>query len=130
MSDTIRIYDSGVFCARIFNTSTGALLTKEEVESITYTASRLTTKSLMSGTVTRTPVEGHSNITVDKSQVFLEEAIKDNFWSIDETGYSFIHIPNTRTNQLFTEAGKYEVLYNIQLIEGNPVVLAFEVTVS
>lgn len=130
MTDTIRRYESGVFCARIFNTNTNAILTKEEIDSITYTTFKLTTKSLMSSSVTRTPITGHSDITVDKTETLLEEAINDNYWTLDETGYNFIHIPDTRENAMFSDSGNYEVVYTINLVSGNPVILTFSVTVA
>ena len=130
MTDTIRRYESGVFCARIFNTNTNTLITREEIDSISYTAFKLTTKSLMSNSVTRTAITGHTQIAVDKTETLLEEAIKDNYWTLDETGYNFIHIPDTRENAMFSDSGNYEVVYTINLISGNPVILTFSVTVA
>ena len=130
MTDTIRRYESGVFCARIFNTNTNTLITREEIDSISYTAFKLTTKSLMSSSVTRTAITGHTQIAVDKTETLLEEAICDNYWTLDETGYSFIHIPDTRENAMFSDSGNYEVVYTINLVSGNPVILTFSVTVA
>ena len=130
MTDIIQRYESGVFCARIFDTNTNVLLTKEEIDSITYTVFKLSTKSLMSSSVTRTAVNGHTDITVDKTTTLLEEAINDNYWSLDETGYNFIHIPDTRENAMFSDTGNYEVVYTINLVSGNPIILTFSVTVS
>ena len=130
MTDTIRRYESGVFCARIYDTNTNVLLTKEEIDSISYTAFKLSTKSLMSSTVTRTAITGHTDIAIDKTTTLFEEAINDNYWNADETGYNFLHIPDTRENAMFSDTGNYEIIYTINLISGNPVILTFEVTVS
>lgn len=126
---TTEIYrnEAGVFCARIADTNTGSIIQPSEVESITYTAYKLSTASLRS---TRTAVTNHSNVSVTPADVMLEECITDSYWTVDETGYNFIHQPDIRTNPMFSEAGKYEVIYTILPTTGNPITLTYIITVS
>ncbi len=115
------------FCARIFDTNTDAILQPSAVSTIFYSAFKLT-NSL--GNTTRTPIANHTNIEVPTNGTMLEEPILDDYWTTDETGYNFIHQPDIRTNQMFTEVGDYEVIYTITPITGNPVPLHFSIKVT
>lgn len=127
MTTEIKRFEAGVFCARIFDTNTGAILQPEAVSSISYTAYRVTNTL---GNKTRTAIENHTNIEVPINGTMLEEPIVDDYWTTDETGYNFIHQPDIRTNQMFTEVGDYEVIYTITPITGNPIPLHFSINVT
>ena len=129
MTQTIERGESGVFCARIYDTNTSRLITQAEIESISYTVYKILS-SLRSSEATRTAVTGHENIAVDKNETILEKAINDEYWTTDEIGYNFIHEPNTRIVPMFPESGNYEVIYTICLIAGNPIPLTYNVAVS
>ena len=130
MTETIYRGESGVFCARIFDTNnTDRLLTQAEIDTISYTAYKIT-ESLRSSVAARTAVSGHENIPVDKNETILEDAITDQYWTTDSIGYNFLHEPDTRAEPMFPEPGRYEVVYTIHLLSGNPIPLTFTVTVS
>ena len=118
---------SVVLCARIYDHNTGAPLHPTAVASLSYTAQRLV---LTLRSVTRTAVAGHSNINVPVVPAILEVPIKDEYWHTDETGYNFIHEPDTRTTPLFDEIGTYDIVYTIRPVSGNPIVIPFRVVVS
>lgn len=127
MSITISPGQSVVFCARIFDHNTGLIILPDQVTSITYTASK-TTMTL--NNLSRQVVTGHANVNVPIVPTLLESAICDEFWHVDQTGYNFIHVPNTRDTPLFNTVGSYEVTYTILPIDGNPIVIPFKVKVE
>ena len=129
MTETIGRNESGVFCARVFDTNTNRLITQDEIESIRYSVYKVVS-SLRSTVESRTAVTGHEDVAVDKNETILEEAIHDEYWTTDEIGYNFIHEPDTRTDSMFPEAGNYEVVYTIRLVSGNPIPITFNVPVS
>lgn len=118
---------SVVFCARIYDHNTGAILKPTEIEAISYTANKIVLKLQR---ITYLPVTGHTNISVPIIPTALESPIQDEYWHSDDIGYSFIHEPDIRTNPLFVELGTYEVVYTIRPITGNPVVIPFRVSVE
>ena len=121
--------ETPVLFARIQNSETGQIIDPSAVSSISYTAY---SKTVGWGSETRTPVDGHQNITVPNSAVLsaLVTPTTDPRWTVDSTGYNFIFEPDSTVNPIFPNAGDYVVVVTINFTNANPLPISFDVSVN
>ena len=107
---------SGLYLGRITH-SDGRLPDPEEIASAHYTVYRLDA----SDATVRTPIEGHTEIPLDVTEILLEEAVVDENWPFDAIGYNFRHTPNDTTFPLFPVAGRaYLIVYTLAPLDISP----------
>ena len=121
--------ETPVLFARIQNSETGQIIDPSAVSSISYTAY---SKTVGWGSETRTPVDGHQNITVPNSAVLsaLVTPTTDPRWTVDSTGYNFIFEPDSTVKPIFPNAGDYVVVVTINFTAANPLPISFDVSVN
>lgn len=114
------------FAARIQRMYDDSPLNPAFVESISYTAYKLDTN--VSGTPS-VIVEGHENVPVATS--CLSATIQQStYWTLDNQGCNFTHVPDQSENYLFPTAGVYEVVYTITLSTGSPITIVFNAVIA
>jgi len=127
MEITINAGDTPKFAAQIKNTLSNDWLAAEDVASITYTVYKVTTTF---GGRSLTAVSGHSNISVPLTAV-LEQPVTSDYWTLDTTGYNFLHCPDSTSVPAFGDPDTaYRIVYRFVMTAGNPFVLAFDVYTS
>lgn len=120
-SNIVRVGQSITVLARVFDAfdnNTPLLNNGTNITSISYSVEQ-STKDVF--TPIWKPVEGHTNVDV-ATTALLETVEKGNAWTIDDNGYNFVLVPDTRENVLFSNIGSYRIVVKITLAEGNPVV--------
>lgn len=120
-SNIVRVGQSITVLARVFDAfdnNTPLLNNGTNITSISYSVEQ-STKDVF--TPIWKPVEGHTNVDV-ATTALLETVEKGNAWTIDDNGYNFVLVPDTRENVLFANIGSYRIVVKITLAEGNPVV--------
>ncbi len=123
-SEYCRALEAIVLRARVEKSETSEPLTSAEVDSISYTCYK---RSVVWGKESRSPVEGHENVSVPVNTVFDELVTNDAQWTKDQTGYNWKFEPDTTTNPIFPTPGKYTILVTIKMNEGNPAPIYFEI---
>lgn len=114
------------FAARIQRMYDDSPLNPAFVEGITYTAYKLDTN--VSGTPS-TIVEGHENVPVATS--CLSTTIQPStYWTLDNHGCNFTHVPDQSENYLFPTAGVYEIVYTITLSTGSPITIVYNAVIA
>lgn len=91
------------------------------IESATYSIYLLDSLNVDS----RTPVDGHTNVTLDPADVIIYPLVTDDArWTKDGTGYNFLHVVDVSTDQAFTIAGRnYLVEYRLVPVEGQDILV-------
>lgn len=120
-SNIVRVGQSITVLARVFDAfdnNTPLLNNGTNITSISYSVEQ-STKDVF--TPIWKPVEGHTNVDV-ATTALLETVEKGDAWTIDDKGYNFVLVPDTRENVLFSNIGSYRIVVKITLAEGNPVV--------
>ena len=120
-SNIVRVGQSITVLARVFDAfdnNTPLLNNGTNITSISYSVEQ-STKDVF--TPIWKPVEGHTNVDV-ATTALLETVEKGDAWTIDENGYNFVLVPDTREHVLFSNIGSYRIVVKITLTEGNPVV--------
>ena len=111
--------------ARILDLVNGVWLTADQLESITMNIYRLVRN--VSG-IGREAVEGMTDIPVGLDAV-SDEIQRNGYWTRDDGGYNFFHVPNQRERYMFPEAGAYQVEYEMIFKTGTPLKLVYELYV-
>lgn len=120
-SNIVRVGQSITVLARVFDAfdnNTPLLNSGTNITSISYSVEQ-STKDVF--TPIWKPVDGHTNVDV-ATTALLETVEKGDAWTIDENGYNFVLVPDTREHVLFSNIGSYRIVVKITLAEGNPVV--------
>lgn len=113
------------FMARILDTVNNVYLTADQLESVTMNIYRLVRN--VSG-IGRESVEGMTDIPVSLDAVY-DEIQQNGFWTRDNGGYNFFHVPNQREHYMFPVAGAYQVEYEMIFKTGNPLKMVYELYV-
>jgi len=119
--------ESIVLFARIQDSQTSLPLTEANVSSVKYTCYRVKTTW---GTQTRTPVNGHNDVTIPTDVVKNALVTTDPRWTKDQTGYNVLYEPTTTQTPIFPEPGQYLIVLTITPTSGNPAPIHYEVTVK
>lgn len=119
--------ETPILFARVENSQTNAPITRDDVESISYTCCR---KSINWATETRTPIEGHENVSIPTTAILDALVTDDDRWKSDETGYNFTFEPDSRVKLLFPTSGSYVITITISLIGGNPIPIVYNIEVA
>ena len=78
---------------------------------------------------TLTPVTGHDNVELTVGDVVYDTLQTGGTWSIDATGYNFLHHIDVSTNEAFPTAGvRYLVRYEATPVSGQKIVFRFLIT--
>ena len=120
-SNIVRVGQSITVLARVFDAfdnNTPLLNNGTNITSISYSVEQSTMDVF---TPIWKPVEGHTNVDV-ATTALLETVEKGTAWTIDDNGYNFVLVPDTREHVLFSNIGSYRIVVKITLAEGNPVV--------
>jgi hypothetical protein len=74
----------------------------------------------------RDAVEGHSAATLDAAAVVFDVLQTDAVWTVDQTGFNFLHTIDVTEHAAFAQAQKhYLVEYTIQPAAGQPIIVRF-----
>ncbi len=111
---------SATVMARVLK-SDGTYLKQADCSSIVYTISLIDQTAID----TQTPVTGHIAVPVTiATSVYdtLQTTHNNALWTVDDTGFNFVHSINVSTNQAFT-AGEsyYRIAYTITPAAGQPI---------
>ena len=108
--------------ARIEN-SLGQAIDQASVASIHYSVYELD----VGDPSVHVAVEGHDQITLDKSNVVFDTLQNDDAWSVDEVGYNFRHEIDVTQNEAFPNAGSvYQVRFEIVPVVGQKIVFRYQ----
>jgi hypothetical protein len=78
----------------------------------------------------RTPVEGHSAVSLTVDDVLYGALQTDALWTADSTGYNFKHALAVAEHPAFAVAGRrYLVEYTLTPVDGPVILLRFRVNV-
>lgn len=127
MSDYYNAGEAPLLMARIQDSRTADIIQPASVSSISYTAY---SASSGWGIQTRTPVDGHENVTVPSNALKAALVTDDPRWSVDSTGYNFIFEPDCTQNPIFPSAGEYVVVVTLNFTNANPLPVVFNVSVN
>ncbi len=73
-----------------------------------------------------TPVTGHDDVELTVGDVFDDTLQTGEPWTVDATGYNFLHQIDVTTNEAFPTAGQsYQVRYEVTPVSGQKVVFRF-----
>ncbi len=76
-----------------------------------------------------TPVAGHDNVQLTVGDVFYDSLQTGGPWSVDATGYNFLHEVDVSGDEAFPVAGaRYLVRYEAVPVSGQKTVFRFLVT--
>jgi hypothetical protein len=77
----------------------------------------------------RDPVEGHTAVTLSAANVIYDSLQTGDQWTIDATGYNFMHVPPIDAHPAFPVAGKrFLVEYTITPTSGQPIIVRFRLS--
>ncbi len=96
------------------------LLVLEEVASISLTVYDYT----------NTPVPNFSGVAVTPSAVIYDTLQTPSFWTADAVGYNFAHTIDVSANPAFAVGGLYFVVYTIQPISGQAILVRYVITAN
>ena len=119
--------ETPILFARLEDSATGDPLDPSLVESASYTVYR---KTFAWGNETRTEVAGHVAVPVPTSAFLASLVDDDPRWTTDSTGYNFVFEPDATATALFSAAGDYVVVVNVNLTSGNPVPIVYEISAN
>jgi hypothetical protein len=116
---------SATFLARLVGND-GEYLLPADVAAAAYTVSLLDDRDPDG----RTPVAGHSGISLTVNQVLYGSMQTDVIWTVDSLGYNFKHVLDVATHPAFPIAGRrYLVEYALTPTSGPVILLRFRVNV-
>jgi hypothetical protein len=105
---------------------TGANLTQADIATIQYSVYLLDDQDADR----RTPVTGHSQITLPVYQVVFNSLQTDATWTVDSIGYNFRHILDIAAHAAFAFAGRrYLVEYTFTPLAGQIVLVRYRINV-
>lgn len=110
------------FMARITDVVTDEPLSPSLVDSISYTAYRLIKNTNGTG---REFVEGFSDVPVPNNAV-LSGLMEEKYWTRDDGGFNFFHIPDQIEKYLLPDSGAYQIEYEIRLKSANPIFICYD----
>jgi hypothetical protein len=131
MAEALDIYGaafkngSATLMARIVGAN-GVNITQADIATISYSAFLLDDRNPDS----RTPVTGHSAITLPVYQVVFNTLQNDATWTVDSIGYNFRHVLDTAVHPVFAVAGRrYLVEYALTPLSGQVVLVRYRINV-
>jgi hypothetical protein len=116
---------SATLMARIVG-SGGVNITQADIATIRYSVYLLDDQDPDN----RTPVTGHSQITLPVYQVVFNSLQTDPTWTVDATGYNFRHVLDVSAHPAFAVAGrKYLIEYVLTPLTGQVILVRFRFNV-
>jgi hypothetical protein len=116
---------SAALMARIVN-ATGANITQADIATIKYSVYLLDDQDPDG----RSPVTGHSQITLPVYQVVFNALQTDATWTVDSVGYNFKHVLDVAGHPAFPTAGRrYLIEYALTPISGQVILARFRINV-
>lgn len=113
---------TAAFLARVLNYD-GQPVTPSQIASLQYTVSECQDDLLAI-----TPVEGHTAVAINPSDVLFATLQKDNLWDVDDLGYNFRHVIDVSQAPAFPTAGcHYRIEYRLTPQTGQVIVVRFRV---
>jgi hypothetical protein len=131
MAEAIDIYGSAfknasaTLMARIVGVN-GANITQADIATIRYSAFLLDDQDPNA----RTPIAGHSQVTLPVYQVVFNSLQVDATWTVDSTGYNFRHVLDTSVNPIFAVAGRRHLVeYILTPLSGQVIIVRYRINV-
>ena len=116
---------SATLLARIVGQD-GANILQADVYTIKYTAYLLDDQDSDS----RTPVDGHTDMSLTVANIIFDTLQTDATWTVDEYGYNFRHLLDVSVDQAFAVAGRrYLIEYQLTPVAGQMVLVRFRINV-
>lgn len=116
---------SATLMARIVG-SGGVNITQADIATIRYSIYLLDDQDPDS----RTPVTGHSQITLPVYQVVFNTLQTDATWTVDAVGYNFRHLLDVSAHPAFAVAGRrYLVEYTLTPLAGQAILVRYRINV-
>jgi hypothetical protein len=105
---------------------TSANLTQADIATIQYSVYLLDDQDADQ----RTPVTGHSQITLPVYQVVFNSLQNDATWTVDSIGYNFRHILDISAHAAFAAAGRrYLIEYALTPLAGQIILVRYRINV-
>ncbi len=116
---------SATLLARIVGQD-GDNILQSDVNTIVYTVYLLDDQDPN----TRTPVTGHTDVSLTVADIIFNTLQTDAIWTVDATGYNFRHVLDVSSNPAFAIAGRrYLVEYQLTPAVGQMIIVRFRINV-
>jgi hypothetical protein len=131
MAEALDIYGaafkngSATLLARVVGAG-GANITQADVATIRYSVYMLDDQNADN----RTPVAGHSQVTLPVYQIVFNSLQTDATWTVDAMGYNFRHILDVASHAAFPVAGRrYLIEYALTPLSGQVILVRYKINV-
>jgi hypothetical protein len=119
-------HNSLILLARIVDRA-GLSIRPADVQSLAYSVDEL--DPFWSNL--RTTVPGHNGVELKVEQIFFDRLQVDGAWTVDCTGYNFLHEIRTTRRRCFPRPGAdYELRYQVTSKSGEKTVVRFRIGCS
>jgi hypothetical protein len=116
---------SATLMARIVG-SNGVNITQADIATIRYSVYMLDDQNPDA----RTPVTGHSQVTLLVYSIVFNSLQTDATWTVDAVGYNFRHILDVAANPAFPVAGRrYLIEYALTPLSGQVILVRYRINV-
>jgi len=113
---------TAAFLARVLDYD-GQPVTPSQIASVEYTVA----EHLDDMTET-TPIDGHTAVALNPSDVLFATLQKGGLWDVDDVGYNFRHVIDVSQAPAFPTAGShYRITYRLTPQTGQVIVVRFRV---
>jgi len=117
---------SATLMARIVGPDAGNI-TQADIDTVAYSVYLLDDQNADN----RTSVEGHSSVALTVADVIFDTLQTNAVWTVDATGYNFLHVLDVSEHQAFAVAGRrYLVEYQLTPTDGQVILVRFRLNVT